>query len=59
MSFAAPLGVGLDFEREYLDIEVNSADSSEAMKRRLNAALLTHGIEVVSVRRIPDPGFDA
>ncbi len=59
MSFAAPLGVGLTSDGEYLDIEVNSADSSEAMKRRLNAALLTHGIEVVSVRRIPDPGFDA
>ena len=31
MSFAAPLGVGITSDGEYLDIEVNSTESSAAI----------------------------
>ena len=34
MSFAAPLGVGLISEGEYLDIEVTSTESTEESLRR-------------------------
>ena len=37
MSFAAPLGVGLTSNGEYLDIEVRSHAGAEDMKRRLEA----------------------
>ena len=36
MSFAAPLGVGLESRGEYVDIEVLSTDSSKEMLRRIN-----------------------
>ena len=36
MSFAAPLGVGMESLGEYLDIEVNSMTSAEEMKDALN-----------------------
>ena len=42
-SFASPLGVGLESEGEYMDIEVNSMDSPAQMLRRLNAQM-TEGI---------------
>ena len=38
MSFAAPLGVGLTSNGEYVDIEVNSTESSQEMVSRINAA---------------------
>ena len=45
MSFAAPLGLGLTSEGEYLDIELRSSDSPEAMIKRINA-VLTEGFRV-------------
>lgn len=42
-SFASPLGVGLESEGEYMDIEVNSMDSPAQMLDRLNAQM-TEGI---------------
>ena len=39
MSFAAPLGVGITSEGEYLDIEVNSTESTEKSVAALNAAM--------------------
>lgn len=53
MSFAAPLGVGLTSDGEYLDIEVNSSDSSAAMVSRLNAVMV-EGMEIVSYNKLPD-----
>ena len=53
MSFASPLGVGMESEAEYFDIEVNSALSSAASMAALNAQM-AEGIEVLSFVRLPD-----
>ncbi len=58
MSFAAPLGVGLLSNGEYLDIEVNSTDSSAEMVRRLNA-VMSEGTEVLSWRKLSDDARSA
>ncbi len=48
MSFAAPLGVGLESRGEYFDLEVHSYTSSEEMKERLNQVMVP-GMEILSV----------
>ncbi len=48
MSFAAPLGVGLESRGEYFDIEVCSVTTSEDMKERLNRVMVP-GMEILSV----------
>lgn len=53
MSFAAPLGVGIESQGEYLDIEVNSLTTTEDMKNRLNRAMV-EGVEVLAVCILPD-----
>ena len=53
MSFAAPLGVGITSEGEYLDIEVNSTDSTEKSVAALNDAMVK-GFSVLDYRRLPD-----
>lgn len=53
MSFAAPLGVGITSDGEYLDIEVNSSKSSDEAVRDLNA-VMANGMEVLSYRRLKD-----
>lgn len=53
MSFAAPLGVGLTSNGEYMDIEVGETESSQVMLERLNAQM-AEGIQVLSVRKLPD-----
>ena len=53
MSFAAPLGVGITSDGEYLDIEVNASMSSEEAVAALNAVMV-EGVEVVSYVRLPD-----
>lgn len=53
MSFAAPLGVGITSEGEYLDIEVHSSGSSAQAVAALNAAMV-EGFEVLDYRRLPD-----
>ena len=53
MTFAAPLGVGLTSNGEYMDIEVNSVSSCQDILERLNAVSVP-GIEIVSVRMLPD-----
>ncbi len=58
MSFAAPLGVGLLSNGEYLDIEVNSAYSSAEMVRRMNA-VMSEGMEAISFRRLDDSAKSA
>ncbi|SER62770.1 TIGR03936 family radical SAM-associated protein [Lachnobacterium bovis] len=46
MSFAAPLGVGITSDGEYLDIEVNSTYSTKEALERLNATMV-EGVEVL------------
>lgn len=53
MSFAAPLGVGILSEGEYLDIEVHSSKSSLEMLSALNAVMV-EGMEVLSYKLLPD-----
>ena len=53
MSFAAPLGVGITSDGEYLDIEVNASESSEASMKALNATMVD-GVMVTSYVRLPD-----
>ena len=45
MSFAAPLGVGITSDGEYLDIEVHSTESTEKMLATLNAVMV-EGVEI-------------
>lgn len=58
MSFAAPLGVGIESIGEYLDIEVQSISSTEAIRQRLNEVMV-EGIEILSVRALPDTAPNA
>lgn len=58
MSFAAPLGVGLTSNGEYMDIEVNSMESCQNVLERLNQASVP-GIEVVSVKVLPEGAGNA
>ena len=58
MSFAAPLGVGLTSNGEYMDLEVHSLVSCEDVKERLNAVSVP-GIEIVSVKVLPDKAGNA
>lgn len=53
MTFAAPLGVGLESNGEYMDIELHSLDSCQDAVERLNAASVK-GIEIVSAKVLPD-----
>lgn len=58
MSFAAPLGVGLTSNGEYMDLEVHSLTSCEDVRQRLNAASVP-GIEITSVKILPDKAGNA
>ena len=53
MSFAAPLGVGILSEGEYLDIEVHSTKSSKEMLTALNEVMVD-GMEVLSYKQLPE-----
>lgn len=54
MSFAAPLGVGLTSDGEYLDVSLLSSDEPQVMIDRLNA-VLTEGFRVVGFQPLLDP----
>lgn len=58
MSFAAPLGVGIESRGEYLDIEVNSMSSTQEMKDALNSVMV-EGMEIISVTILPDSAKNA
>lgn len=58
MSFAAPLGVGLESNGEYMDIEVNSVTAAAQMKEALNRQM-AEGIEVSEVKLLPDSAGNA
>lgn len=58
MSFAAPLGVGLESNGEYMDIEVNSLTSSKDFINALNAQMVD-GIKILEVCLLPDNAGNA
>lgn len=58
MSFAAPLGVGLESNGEYMDIEVNSLTSSKEFMEALNAQM-ADGIRVLNVCLLPEHAGNA
>lgn len=58
MSFAAPLGVGLESNGEYMDIEVNSIVSCQDVAEKLNRASVP-GIEITSVKILPENAGNA
>ena len=51
MSFAAPLGVGITSNGEYLDIEVEDDEDTATMKARLNQ-VMAEGFSVKSLSLI-------
>ena len=53
MSFAAPLGVGIISDGEYLDIEVHSTKSSKESIDALNAVMVD-GMEITEYVALPD-----
>lgn len=58
MSFAAPLGVGIESCGEYMDLEVLSMSSVEDMKKALNQVMV-EGVEVLAVNVLPDQAKNA
>lgn len=58
MSFAAPLGVGLESDGEYLDVELNSPEDTEELKEKLNEQM-AEGIEILSVVVLPEKSGSA
>lgn len=58
MSFAAPLGVGLTSDGEYMDIAVKESPSSKEAIERLNA-VMAEGIDVTGWRLLPENSKNA
>lgn len=58
MAFAAPLGVGLESDSEYLDIEVGSITSTDDMLMKLNNTM-TEGFRIIDIRLLPDNAGNA
>lgn len=58
MSFAAPLGVGIESFGEYMDIELCSMTSPEDIMHALNQVMVD-GIEILSVTVLPDHAKNA
>lgn len=53
ISFASPLGVGLTSTGEYMDIFVNSTESSKVMIEKINREM-ADGVKILSYKRIAD-----
>lgn len=58
MSFAAPLGVGITSNGEYVDIEVHSTGTTAEMLERLNA-VMADGFEIAEYKLLPDTAANA
>ena len=58
MSFAAPLGVGITSNGEYVDIEVHSTGTTAEMLERLNA-VMAEGFEIAEYKLLPDTATNA
>ncbi len=54
MSFAAPLGVGLTSDGEYVDVDFNVVQSEEAIVESLNA-VMNEGFAVIEAKILRDP----
>lgn len=57
-TFAAPLGVGLTSEGEYLDVILNSSDEADVMVDKINEEM-TNNIRVISFDILPDDSKNA
>lgn len=58
MSFAQPLGVGVESNGEYVDVELNSAISAKDVMDRLNA-VMNEGIKIESVKKLSEGTMNA
>nr|MBQ8252736.1 DUF2344 domain-containing protein [Lachnospiraceae bacterium] len=58
MSFAAPLGVGIASNGEYMDIGVDSLTSSDQIKDALNRVMV-EGVTIESVKVLPENAENA
>lgn len=58
MSFAQPLGVGMESDGEYLDIEMASEENCEDIRRKLNSVMVP-GIVIENVVALPDDAGNA
>lgn len=58
MSFAAPLGVGITSDGEYLDVEVNSTETTEQSIVNLNSAMVD-GVKILEYKKLPDHAKNA
>lgn len=58
ISFAAPLGVGLTSNAEYLDMQLTSCESSLEMIQQING-VMSEGISVVSFKVLSDDSKNA
>ena len=58
MSFASPLGVGIEGYGEYFDVEVADSEDYTLIKDKLNATM-AEGIEILDVVLLPDSAGNA
>ncbi len=58
MSFAAPLGVGMESDGEYFDMEVHSVTTAQDMVERLNKEMV-EGMEITGMFLLPDDAKNA
>ena len=58
MSFALPLGIGLESEGEYMDIEINEAVPSAMALESMNRHTV-EGIEILSFKALPEGALNA
>jgi len=58
MSFAAPLGVGLESDGEYLDVELNGPESADGLIEKLNEQM-AEGMEILSAVVLPEKSGSA
>lgn len=58
MSFAQPLGVGVQSYGDYFDVEVDDNETISSMKDKLNA-VMAEGVEVLDVIKLPDNSINA
>lgn len=58
MSFAAPLGVGIESDGEYLDVDLLPQENPAHLKERLNQ-VMAEGFEVVDCCLLPDSAANA
>ncbi len=58
MSFALPLGIGLESEAEYVDIEITEPILSEEAIKKMNEKTV-EGIQILSFKELPDDSKNA